>query len=29
MQWCKLMGTEAMLAVNLGTAGPQDAAALL
>src|SRR5207248_3136987 len=29
MLWCKLMGTEPMMAVNLGTATPEDAAALL
>jgi alpha-N-arabinofuranosidase len=29
MAWCKLLGTEPMLAVNLGTAEPKDAAELL
>ncbi|MGN6627950.1 MAG: alpha-N-arabinofuranosidase, partial [Tepidisphaeraceae bacterium] len=29
MTWCKKVGTQPMMAVNLGTAGAQDAAALL
>lgn len=29
MRWCKLAGTEPMMAVNLGTAGAAEAAALL
>ncbi|WFG38957.1 alpha-N-arabinofuranosidase [Candidatus Lucifugimonas marina] len=29
MKWCKLVGTEPMMAVNLGTLGPAEAAALV
>ena len=29
MKWCKQLGTEPMMAVNLGTGGPAEAAALL
>jgi alpha-N-arabinofuranosidase len=29
MQWCKHLNTQAMMAVNLGTCGPTEAAALL
>ncbi|HEY7089047.1 MAG TPA: alpha-L-arabinofuranosidase C-terminal domain-containing protein, partial [Tepidisphaeraceae bacterium] len=29
MQWCKMLGTEPMMAVNLGTSEPKDASALL
>ena len=29
MKWCKIVGTEPMMAVNLGTLGPAEAAALV